>query len=266
MAKNPKGSLVAVAEKEKVVGCVFCHRWGETGWLGPMVVDNAYQGRGIGRSLLNLATEYMVETECSVIGLETMPQTVGNVGLYLRNGYYPENLRIRLGKEIKPDPVSEQDSLIYCLDFSEAAPFFKDIRRISQEVDSMIDYSQEVKATYDFELGRCFFWKEYGEIQGFLLYHWVSSGARAVIKAMACQPGPSSVNRFGVFLDHCERVLAKEGIRQLILPVYGAHRKVIDSVLQRKYQILHVGVRMFYRKAEDNPELSDIIHLAQWSG
>ena len=266
MEKSPDGSLVAVTERGKIVGCVFCHRWGETGWLGPLVVASAQQGRGIGSRLLSMATQYMKDTDCAVIGLETMPQTVGNIGLYMRHGYYPENLRIRLGKEIDSETKCNCESLAYCLDRAQAAPFLPAVERISRAVDPMIDYTAEVEATYRFELGRCFFWHEEGRTRGFMLYHWIPASSRVMIKAMACEPTGDSLEMFRAFLGACEQVLAQEGIRQLIAPVYGAHRQVLDILMRRNYRVLHTGVRMLYRRTEDNSDLAQRVHLAQWSG
>ncbi len=266
MEKSPEGSLVAVTERNRVLGCVFCHRWGEIGWLGPLVVSPAQQGQGIGSELLQMATRYMVATDCAVIGLETMPQTVGNVGLYLRHGYFPENLRIRMGKEIDLDQGSETGGLTYCLDLAEAAPYLKAVTRISREVDPLLDYSEEVIATYRYELGRCFFWGAQDDIKGFMLYHWIPASSRVVVKAMACQPGSDAIASFQEFLAACEQVLASEGIRQLILPVYGEHKRVLESLTRGGYRVMHAGVRMLYRQPAGHDDLAERVNLAQWSG
>jgi ribosomal protein S18 acetylase RimI-like enzyme len=266
MDKSPDGSLVAVTERGKVLGCVFCHRWGEIGWLGPLVVASAQQGRGIGSRLLSMATQYMKDTDCVVIGLETMPQTVGNISLYLRHGYYPENLRIRLGKDIDAEANFDCASLAYCLDRAQAEPFLPSVERISRAVDPLVDYTAEVEATYRFELGRCFFWQEERRTRGFMLYHWIPASSRVVIKAMACEPSGDSLEMFRNFLSACEQVLAQEGIRQLIAPVYGAHQRVLDILMRGNYRVLHAGVRMLYRGSRDQSDLVQRVHLAQWSG
>ena len=265
MHKDPDGSIVAVTERGKIVGCVFCHRWGEIGWLGPMVVDPAFQGRGIGSHLLEMAIDHMTGTQCRVIGLETMPQTVENIRLYLRHGFFPENLRIRLWKDIHAEGTDHSESLQHCLDLNEAKPYMKDVARISRLVDPCIDYSQEVYSTFRYELGRCFFWREGGNTSGFMLYHWIPASSRVVVKAMACEPGPHSIELFKTFLNHVELVLAREGIRQLILPVYGDHHRALDVLVRHDFRIQHAGVRMFYRKGESD-DVSKIVHLAQWSG
>ncbi len=266
LEKDPDGAFVAVTERKKIIGCVFCHRWGDTGWLGPLVVLSSYQGRGIGSSLLKLATEHLVKAQCKVIGLETMPQTTANVGLYLRHGYFPENLRIRLGKEIGFEPESIDDRLIDCLDRSDVIPFLPEAARISRSVDPCIDYAREIEATYRFNLGRCLFWKNQSRISGFMLVHWIPASTRVMVKAMVGDPEQNALEHFHDFLSACEQVLAQEGMRQLIVPVYGGHHRVLEILTHSGYRVQHVGVRMLYRKDKSPVSVENLVHLAQWSG
>jgi GNAT superfamily N-acetyltransferase len=75
-----------VAEADKLIGYIFTHIWGTTGWIGTFGVHPDCQGQGIGQSLLGAAVEHLQGAGCMTIGLETMSDSPYNVGFYSRFG------------------------------------------------------------------------------------------------------------------------------------------------------------------------------------
>lgn len=109
LAKDPQGCFVA-EEGEALVGFIFSRCWGAIGWSGTFGVRPDYQGRGVGKALLNRSIGYLEQRGCRFIGLETMPDSAYNVGLYLRCGYRPHGFTLRWTRVlggVQPPAVSE---------------------------------------------------------------------------------------------------------------------------------------------------------------
>jgi ribosomal protein S18 acetylase RimI-like enzyme len=86
LAKDPEGCFVAEVDG-RFAGHVFSRRWGAVGWTGALGVLPAYQGLGVGRALLRRSREHLLAGGCRYVGLETMPDSAANIGLYLSEGY-----------------------------------------------------------------------------------------------------------------------------------------------------------------------------------
>jgi ribosomal protein S18 acetylase RimI-like enzyme len=265
LTHQPEGSFVAVGSSGRIVGCVFCHIWGETGWLGPLVVHPSFQGRGIGSRLLGMATDFL-ESKCAVVGLETMPQTVANLNLYLRYQYYPEFLRLRMYKTLDASDV--RISTAYPVPNKIAMDaLLPDISRISRTINPLLDYGQEAESAYMFGLGACIFSRSDAEADGFMIYHQIPDSRRVVVKAMAMDSqGHDSDNRFRQFLRQCEAVLEHKGFSDLVVPVYAGHEQAVKVLVAEKYQVIHAGVRMYRRGGGDGHVVRNRIDLCQWSG
>ena len=72
------------------------HRSGVEGWMGPLAVHPAYQGQGIGKLIVSTGVEWLKKSGAKVIGLETMPRTMDNIGFYAGLGFAPGRLTITL--------------------------------------------------------------------------------------------------------------------------------------------------------------------------
>jgi len=57
-------------------------------------------GRGIGKTIVRTALDWLLEQEVATLGLETMPRTVENIGFYARLGFFPGHLTVTLTNDI----------------------------------------------------------------------------------------------------------------------------------------------------------------------
>lgn len=87
-ALNPDGCFVAL-ENAALVGFIFSRHWGALGWVGVFGVEPTRAGQGVGKVLLTAAVDSLWRAGCTSIGLETMPDSPENVGLYTRFGFWP---------------------------------------------------------------------------------------------------------------------------------------------------------------------------------
>ena len=82
--------LLAQRSWTAIVAFNIAHQSGTEGWMGPLAVRPELQGRGLGTADRRAAAiEFLRSRGCTVIGLETMPRTMDNIGFYSRLGFVP---------------------------------------------------------------------------------------------------------------------------------------------------------------------------------
>jgi GNAT superfamily N-acetyltransferase len=100
LAADPEGCLVAV-ESGRLLGAIFSVRRGTVAWLGPVAVDAAVQGRGIGRALVGECRALWSSSGVHLMGLETFSQSPAHVHLYSKLGFRPGWVGVHLKKMLE---------------------------------------------------------------------------------------------------------------------------------------------------------------------
>jgi GNAT superfamily N-acetyltransferase len=88
------GAMLWRDERGQVAAFNMVHRSGVEGWMGPLAVRSEFQGAGIGKEVVTRGVEWLKEQGAAVIGLETMPRTMDNIGFYSRLGFLPGRLTL----------------------------------------------------------------------------------------------------------------------------------------------------------------------------
>lgn len=90
------GALVWRSSDARLAAFNIAHVSGVEGWMGPLAVRSDLQGHGLGATIVQSGIEWLRKQGVRVIGLETMPRTVDNIGFYSRLGFQPGHLTIAL--------------------------------------------------------------------------------------------------------------------------------------------------------------------------
>ena len=96
MASAGDGALVWRDPARSVVAFNMVHRSGTEGWMGPLAVRPDRQGEGLGRAMVSEGIERLRREGARIIGLETMPRTVDNIGFYSALGFRPGHLTVSM--------------------------------------------------------------------------------------------------------------------------------------------------------------------------
>src|SRR3954470_8679998 len=91
-----EGAFLWRDERGHVVAFNMVHRSGAEGWMGPLAVRTEQQGSGTGKETVNRGIEWLRSQGSAVIGLETMPRTMDNIGFYSRLGFIPGRLTLTM--------------------------------------------------------------------------------------------------------------------------------------------------------------------------
>lgn len=152
LEKDPEGCFLA-EDNGKVLGFIYSRTWGRVGWFGTFAVLPEYQGQGIGKELINASLEYLLLQGCRVIGIETMPESAYNIGLYLGRGFKPRYLTIQLSKHLgKGIQVAELPRWSQA-DAHSRERWLNELQHAMLQMPPGFDYTREITFTEQFEVG-----------------------------------------------------------------------------------------------------------------
>ena len=95
-ARSVLGDDLPLIDSAVTVEHLLAHRSGIEGWMGPLAVRPEWQGGGLGKEIVKAGVRWLAERSSKVIGLETMPRTMDNIGFYSGLGFLPTRLTITL--------------------------------------------------------------------------------------------------------------------------------------------------------------------------
>lgn len=88
------GALCWRDERGRIVAFNMAHVSGAEGWMGPLCVRPDHQGVGLGKIIVQSGMRWLRVQRTKVIGLETMPRTMDNIGFYSNLGFVPQYLTV----------------------------------------------------------------------------------------------------------------------------------------------------------------------------
>jgi GNAT superfamily N-acetyltransferase len=188
------GAMVWRSGDGTIVGFNIAHRSGTEGWMGPLAVSSDWQGRGIGRAMIEAGIAWLQGRGARTIGLETMPRTVDNIGFYSRLGFEPGLMTITLIRELA-GPVRGAAPPELMAPGPESAAQVEECRALLERLAPGSDYSREILLSRELKLGDAVLVREGGALTGFALWHSapLAAGRPAdevrVLKLVATDPG-----------------------------------------------------------------------------
>ena len=99
VADAGEGAMLWRDARGAIAAFNIAHCSGVEGWMGPLAVRDDCQGTGQGKLIVNAGIDVLKRSGCSVIGLETMPRTMDNIGFYSGLGFVPARLTVTLTVE-----------------------------------------------------------------------------------------------------------------------------------------------------------------------
>jgi ribosomal protein S18 acetylase RimI-like enzyme len=275
---DPGGNHVAVAADGALVGFVMARTWGSVGWFGTLGVPTQFQGMGIGKALVESAVRYL-RGRCSVIGLETMPESGANIGLYTRAGFvasYPTHIMElsliqeagRLGG-MTPEEVRAWSGLGAIARSSALGS----IREISDALLPGLDYCREVKAVHEHGVGRTLLAHgPGGRLDGFAVlrtapFRKEDTSGRAFVHALGVRPGAVSEAVLESLLRQIWSTATTLGMSRVAAGVNGRNHLAAGMLIDAGFRIIRSAIRMvMLPTAGEILTLTDDIEASRWAG
>jgi GNAT superfamily N-acetyltransferase len=166
-----KGAMLWRDSLGRIAAFNLAHVSGSEGWMGPLAVREEMQGRGVGRTIVRAGIEHLRAAGCTVVGLETMPRTMDNIGFYAGLGFTPGRLTLTLTLDAVP-LTDVRPPLLSTHGVAERQRVIVECRALAAAVLPGIDFSGEIALSLRHALGDCLLLRDDdGRLEGFALFH-----------------------------------------------------------------------------------------------
>jgi GNAT superfamily N-acetyltransferase len=164
-----EGALIWRGERNEIAAFNMTHRSGSEGWMGPLAVRPDAQGAGIGKEVVRAGIEWLRRGASRVIGLETMPRTMDNIGFYSALGLVPGRLTLTLTFDAAPGERAAP--LLGRLPQSDRDDVVAASRVLVHRLMPGYDFTREIELTDELALGDTVLQYSGDELTGFALCH-----------------------------------------------------------------------------------------------
>jgi GNAT superfamily N-acetyltransferase len=165
------GAMLWRDERGQVAAFNMVHRSGVEGWMGPLAVRSEFQGSGVGKEIVSRGIDWLREQGVTVIGLETMPRTMDNIGFYSRLGFLPG--RLTLTVTVDAAPGDRAASLLGRLSARDKERALQACAALLGRLAPGYDYTRELVLTDERSLGDTVLIRGGDDIVGFALCHTI---------------------------------------------------------------------------------------------
>ncbi|HEY5022858.1 MAG TPA: GNAT family N-acetyltransferase [Gemmatimonadaceae bacterium] len=257
------GAMIWRNARDGIAAFNMVHRSGVEGWMGPLAVHPDYQGQGIGKMIVLAGVDWLKKRGSTVIGLETMPRTMDNVGFYSSLGFTPGYLTVTVTLDAARSGI--QSTLMSSLSPHERELALRQCRQTVQQLIPGYDYTREIVLTAHHELGDTLFVRKGNDVVSFAICHSVPLVEGRATEEMRVL---KMVARSEADFDHlvtqlCAHTRAKGG-KRVAIRVQGQYSDVYRRLVARGARVRWTDLRMsVHGYAESAPAGGGIV-LSNW--
>lgn len=237
------GAMLWRGERDEVVAFNMAHLSGLEGWMGPLAVEPDYQGRGLGKRMVTAGIEWLRANGATVIGLETMPRTVDNIGFYSSLGFTPGHLTITV--TVDAEYADYRILQLSRIPAGERIDMLAACGRLVEELAPGYNFTREILLTDTMGLGDTLILERDGVIDGFALCHSAplvdgrSRDELRVLKLVARYEDDCDV-LVTQLADYARRC----GARRVAMRVQGDYGSVYRALMERGARVRWTDLRM----------------------
>jgi GNAT superfamily N-acetyltransferase len=169
VADAGEGAMMWRDARGAIAAFNIAHRSGVEGWMGPLAVRDDCQGAGQGKNIVRAGADLLKRSGCSVIGLETMPRTMDNIGFYSGLGFVPARLTVTLTVDAVTSPRTPR--LLSALRSMSRDDAIRECAALVHEALPGFDYTREIELTHELSLGDTLLLYEGDRLMAFALCH-----------------------------------------------------------------------------------------------
>ena len=145
------GALCWRDEGGRMAAFNIVHHSGTEGWMGPLCVRPDQQGAGLGKIIVQSGMSWLRQQSVKVIGLETMPRPMDNIGFYSNLGFVPGHLTITL--TLDAALAEHAPALLSRLSSFDKESAISACRDLTMRVMPGYDFTRELELTDRLTLG-----------------------------------------------------------------------------------------------------------------
>ena len=258
IADAQEGAMLWRDDRGNIAAFNVTHLSGTEGWMGPLAVHPDFQAHGLGKTIVSTGVEWLKRQNASVIGLETMPRTMDNIGFYSSLGMLPGylTLTVTVDAAYAPQPVHGRSVRLGGLQSVEMDGAIERCRVLSSSLLPGYDFSREMQLTEELALGDTLLIMRGDDVVGFAVAHsvpLVEGRVREELRVLklVAQDGEDFDYLVTVLADHARR----SGTRRVAIRVQGqygeAYRKLISRGARVRWTDLRMSAEGFIEKRAD---------------
>jgi len=256
------GAMVWRDARGEIAAFNMVHRSGVEGWMGPLAVRTEYQSSGVGKEVVERGIAWLKQEGASVIGLETMPRTMDNIGFYSALGFVPGRLTITL--TVDAASGERPPELLARLGARDREETLDEVRALVERLAPGYDFTREIELTESLALGDTVIVRKGGSIAGVALCHTaplVEGRTREELRVLKL--ALSGIEALDPMLNALCDFAKRSGTRRVALRVQGDYTPMYRALVALGARVRWTDLRMSLGGYEERPVTSGII-LSNW--
>jgi GNAT superfamily N-acetyltransferase len=237
------GALCWRDDRGTIVAFNIVHLAGTEGWMGPLCVRPDQQGLGLGKTIVQSGMQWLQERHARVIGLETMPRTMDNIGFYSALGFVPSHLTVTLTVESARGEY--EPLLVSRLAGLEREALLTASAALTEQVLPGYDFTREIDLTDRMVLGDTVILGSPTAPRGFAIYHTVplvEGRARDELRILKLVLADASdvAEMIGILAELSRRV----GTRRVAIRLQGDYPEAYRTLMTLGARVRWTDLRM----------------------
>ena len=257
------GAVLWRTDRGTVAAFNIAHRSGVEGWMGPLAVVPELQSRGVGRTIVEFGVEHLRTLGCRVIGLETMPRTMDNIGFYSQLGFVPGPLTITV--TLDAAITDSAITLLGRLPQRERDEATAECSALTASLRDGYDFSREMRITDALAIGDTVLLRRGDEVRAFAICHsapLVEGRARdevRVLKLVARTDADAMQ-----LVTHLAEYARRCGTRRVAIRVQGDAVRMYATLIARGGRVRWTDLRMTMATYSEPAQPADGVMLSNW--
>ncbi|HET7564950.1 MAG TPA: GNAT family N-acetyltransferase [Gemmatimonadaceae bacterium] len=252
------GALLWRDERGDVTAFNVVHLSGVEGWMGPLAVRPDSQGLGLGKEIVRAGIDWLRAKHAAIIGLETMPRTMDNIGFYSALGFLPSRLTITLTLDAA---ISDRPPMLLSrLRAHEHEDAIEQCRTLVDRLIPGYDFTREIVLTEQLGLGDTVLFRSSGRLVGYALCHTaplVEGRAREETRVlkMVLERTEDLAPTLGVLADFARR----SGTRRIAFRVQTEYADAYQQIIAAGGRVRWTDLRMTLAGHEERRAQSGLV-------
>ena len=230
--------------------------------MGPLAVRTEHQGSGVGKEVVEQGIAWLKREGATVIGLETMPRTMDNIGFYSSLGFLPGRLTITL--TLDAAAAEHGPELLGRLALRDREDALAEVRTLVDRLAPGYDFTREVELTESLALGDTVLIRESGRIVGLALCHTaplVEGRTREELRVLKLALADESAMD-AMLLALCD-FAKRSGTRRVALRVQGEYPGMYRTMVTAGARVRWTDLRMALGGYEERRNGQGVV-LSNW--
>ena len=256
------GAMIWRDGRGEIAAFNMVHRSGVEGWMGPLAVRTDQQGSGVGKDVVEQGLRWLKQDGARVIGLETMPRTMDNIGFYSRLGFAPGRLTITL--TLDAFSADRAPDLLGRLSTRDREEELGAARELANRLQPGYDFTREIELTHALALGDTVLLHEKHELVGFALCHTaplVEGRVREELRVLKLVLARDEL--FDPMTNALCDLAKRSGTRRVAFRVQGEYPAIYQRLTTRGARVRWTDLRMSLAGHEESRPEQGIV-LSNW--